>query len=68
MSSQNTNHAQPTADTSAAPAAASNRAARRAQRKGKAPSEQPVTSRKGNQLRDSQVLAQPRFKGRRGDR
>ncbi|PSL08236.1 hypothetical protein CLV30_101206 [Haloactinopolyspora alba] len=65
MSSQQHTDAR-TADASAAPA---NRAERRARRAGKsAPSGTTASPRKNDQVRQSQVLAQPRFKGRRGNR
>lgn len=65
MSSQQNNHAQAPAGTQSA---APNRAARRAQKSGKAASAQAVSSRKNDQLRASQVVGQPRTKGRRGNR
>jgi hypothetical protein len=59
------NHHQAPADTAGAP---SNRAARRARSKGKSSAPQPSLDRMGGNLRDSQVKAQPKFKGRRGNR
>ncbi|NDL58818.1 hypothetical protein [Phytoactinopolyspora mesophila] len=61
MSSPN----QHSSDSTSAP---SNRAARRAKGKGKAGAEQPSLDRRGGPLRDSQVKAQPKLKGRRGNR
>lgn len=54
--------------TTDAPVLPSNRAARRAARKGKAADGKPAGPRKDDQSRHSQVIAQPRFKGRRGNR
>lgn len=64
------NQSDQTADspTTAVPAGPSNRAARRAQRKGKAVDGKQAGPRKDDQRRTSQVLAQPRVKGRRGNR
>lgn len=61
-----TNHHAPHADS----AAPSNRPARRAQRKGKAAPITPTTASlsKRREVRQSQVMAQQRFKGRRGNR
>lgn len=74
------NHDHPTSatpDPAAAPEAAApddalgiplNRAERRAKGKGKKASVQNVGPQKSDRLRDSQIMAQPKLKGKRGNR